>query len=154
MVGGAWGGAAWEKSSRAAAISALSVEEPSSHTSGLLAEDGPENQLLISLFLKRAGAQVVLAENGRVAIDKALHAWRNGQPFDVILMDMQMPELDGYGAASKLREEGYRGAIVALTAHAMPEDRTRCLEAGCDDYTAKPIDRSKLLTLVREHSST
>ena len=119
----------------------------------LLAEDGPENQLLISLFLESAGAQVVLAENGRVALEKALSAWRSGKPYDVILMDMQMPELDGYGAASKLREEGYRGSIVALTAHSMPEDRAKCLEAGCDDYTAKPIDRAKLLTLVAEHAS-
>jgi len=114
----------------------------------LLAEDGPENQLLITLFLEKAGAAVQVADNGRIACDLALDAWRRGRPYDVVLMDMQMPELDGYSAATLLRQEGYPGRIIALTAHAMPDDRTKCLAAGCSDYISKPIDRNQLLILV------
>jgi signal transduction histidine kinase/DNA-binding NarL/FixJ family response regulator/HPt (histidine-containing phosphotransfer) domain-containing protein len=116
----------------------------------LLAEDGVDNQLLISTVLKKAGAAVVIAENGRVAVERALAAAVSGSPFDVILMDMQMPELDGYGATAKLRQKGYRGPIVALTAHAMAGDRERCITAGCDDYLTKPIHRTRLVETVRE----
>ncbi len=116
----------------------------------LLAEDGPDNQRLITMILTKAGAQVVIAANGQIALDKALEAWKAGTPFDMILMDMQMPELDGYGATGRLREAGYTGPIVALTAHAMASDRDKCLNAGCDDYATKPINRPHLLgTLAR-----
>src|SRR5262249_39566692 len=92
----------------------------------LLAEDGADNQLLISTHLRKAGANVTIAENGRIAVETALDALEAGHPFDVILMDMQMPELDGYGATSMLRAKGYRRPILALTAHAMSTDRDRC----------------------------
>jgi len=114
----------------------------------LLAEDGVDNQRLISFILNKAGAEVTFAENGRQAVDLALGAWRRGRPFDVVLMDMQMPVLDGYQATQALRDEGYAGPIVALTAHALRGDREKCLQAGCTDYTTKPIDRKHLLTLV------
>jgi signal transduction histidine kinase/CheY-like chemotaxis protein len=114
----------------------------------LLAEDGPDNQVLIAGVLRKAGALVTIAENGRIAVERALAAQRAGAPFDVILMDMQMPELDGYGAAAALRREGYAGPIAALTAHAMAGDRERCVAAGCDDYLTKPIDRHLLLHKV------
>ena len=119
----------------------------------LLAEDGPDNQRLISFVLKKAGADVTLAVNGQVAYDLALAASNEGTPFDVILMDMQMPILDGYEATSKLREAGYSGAIIALTAHAMASDKEKCVNAGCDDYTTKPIDRTKLVALVDQYAS-
>ena len=116
----------------------------------LVAEDGPDNQALISVILRNAGAEVDVAPNGRVAVEKASSAMAAGTPYDAILMDMQMPEMDGYEATGKLRQSGYKGPIVALTAHAMAGDRQKCLEAGCDDYATKPLDRLGLLhTLAR-----
>ncbi|MBI3846096.1 MAG: CHASE domain-containing protein [Planctomycetes bacterium] len=114
----------------------------------LLAEDGVDNQRLISLHLRQGGATVEVAENGRVAIEKIVAAKRDGAPFDCILMDMQMPEVDGYTAATRLRQMGHDGPIIALTAHATEGDRAKCLAAGCDDYVSKPIDRARLFAAV------
>jgi PAS domain S-box-containing protein len=114
----------------------------------LLAEDGPDNQRLISFLLRKAGAIVDVVGNGRAARDKALAADREGRPYDVVLMDMQMPEMVGYTATSELRGAGYASPVIALTAHAMSGDREKCLAAGCDDYLSKPIEREALLEAI------
>jgi signal transduction histidine kinase/CheY-like chemotaxis protein/HPt (histidine-containing phosphotransfer) domain-containing protein len=112
----------------------------------LLAEDGLDNQRLISTHLRKAGAEVTIAPNGQVALDLVEH-----EPFDLILMDMQMPVLDGYGSASKMRKLGYTMPIIALTAHAMADDRAKCINAGCTEYLSKPVDREKLLSTVADY---
>lgn len=117
----------------------------------LLAEDSPDNQRLIMHVLQKASADVILAEDGRRTFDLALGALRSGEPFDVVLMDMQMPIMDGYETTRQLRRAGYTGPIVALTAHAMKGDRKKCLDAGCDDYLTKPVDRHRLVATVARH---
>jgi PAS domain S-box-containing protein len=117
----------------------------------LLAEDGPDNQRLVSFLLRRAGAEIVVADNGQIAVDLARKSLADGTPFDIILMDMQMPVMDGYAATRTLRADGWAGPIIAVTAHAMVEDRQRCLAAGCTDYLPKPIDKAGLLGRVALH---
>lgn len=116
----------------------------------LLAEDGPDNQRLIRFHLEKAGASVEIAPDGVTACDSARTARHRGQPFHIILMDMQMPEMDGYAATAHLRSEGYELPIIALTAHAMAGDREKCLAAGCDEFAVKPVDRERLLSLCAE----
>lgn len=115
----------------------------------LLVEDGQDNRRLITRILERAGLEVTAVENGLQGWQEAIASAAAGRPYDIILMDMQMPVLDGYQATERLRAEGWDRPIIALTAHAMPEDRNRCLQAGCDDYLAKPIRREQLLDALR-----
>ena len=124
----------------------------------LLAEDVQVNQLLVTSMLREAGAEVTSVSDGREAVEHILDSMRaeregsdeHAKPYDLILMDMQMPILDGYEAARQLRNEGFAGPIVALTAHAMRGDRQKCVEAGCDDYLSKPIDKTQLLSTVEK----
>jgi PAS domain S-box-containing protein len=111
----------------------------------LLVEDGADNQRLLSMQLNDAGATVTSALNGQIAVELA-----TTHTFDLILMDMQMPVLDGYAATVELRRRGITIPIIALTAHAMAEDRDKCLASGCSGYLAKPIEEDKLLKTVHE----
>jgi PAS domain S-box-containing protein len=117
----------------------------------LLAEDGPDNRRLIAFHLRKAGAQIVSAEDGVRALEHATLDGTADGPladpprFDVVITDMQMPRMDGYTLARTLRARGWQGPIIALTAHAMNGDAERCFAAGCDGYASKPIDRSVLI---------
>ena len=114
----------------------------------LLVDDGDANRKLINLILTKAGCVVTEAVNGKVGSDLALE-----YNFDLILMDMQMPVMDGYQATRRLKENGYKGPVMALTANAMSSDRALCEDAGCDDFLAKPVDIDLLLKTVAKYIS-
>jgi len=118
----------------------------------LLAEDNPVNQRLAVAILSKRGHTVVVAGDGRQAVE----AYER-ERFDVALMDVQMPELNGFEATAKIREQekstGDRLPIIALTAHAMTGDRERCLASGMDDYLAKPLNATALVETVERHGS-
>ncbi|MCB1837922.1 MAG: response regulator, partial [Alcanivoracaceae bacterium] len=113
----------------------------------LVVDDNQVNRLLVTRVLGNAGFVVHEAENGRQALDLVVAA---SESFDLVVMDMQMPVMDGFEASTALRQRGYRGAVLALTANVMADDRRRCLDAGCDEFLAKPVRAGLLLeTCVR-----
>lgn len=109
----------------------------------LLVDDSLDNQMLIQLFLHLNGAETTIASNGQTALDLA-----RTQSFDLILMDIQMPGKDGYETTRELRSHNIAVPVVALTAHALPEDRDRCLASGCNDYLTKPVDIENLIKTI------
>ena len=111
----------------------------------LLAEDSIDNQILVTIFLEKAGAEVDTANNGEEAIRKA-----QSDSYDVILMDLQMPLKNGYDATSDLRSQGYSSPIIALTAHALWSEVQYCLQNGFNAHLSKPIDRIELIKTIRE----
>lgn len=112
----------------------------------LLVDDALDNRFLFRRFLERAGAIVEHAENGQLGVELA----EKGD-FDVVLIDIQMPIMDGFEATTLLRSKGYKKPIIALTAHAMKEDRDRCIEAGCNDHISKPVDATALVASIFRH---
>ena len=133
------------------ASSVASPVEPPSSTASLdgvtllLAEDAPDSRVLLGRWCRAAGATVILAENGALAVE------RTHPGVDLVLMDMQMPIMDGYTATRTLRDQGFGAPILALTALSMPGDRKRCEDAGCDGYISKPVRREDLLAGIRAH---
>lgn len=112
----------------------------------LLVEDNLDNQQLFKLLLDKTGANVQVASNGKEAVDAAM-----AKPFNLIFMDMQMPIMDGVEATRVLRQKGYDGSIISLTANAMKQDREACFEAGCNDYITKPVSEKTLYDTVYEY---
>ena len=122
------------------------VKLPSLRGQVLLAEDGEHNQRLISAHVQGTGATLTVVDNGERAVEHAL-----GGNFDLVLMDIQMPVMDGVTAVTLLREAGYGGPIVALTANVMRADVEQYRRVGCDDVLAKPIDRARFYGVLARH---
>ena len=112
----------------------------------LLAEDNADNQRLLTLYLEKMGAELTIAENGKIAVELA-----EKNRYNLILMDMQMPIMDGLAAVRRLRQHGYKKPIVALTANAMNRDKVKCMAAGCDDFISKPVRRNDLYEMVSHY---
>jgi signal transduction histidine kinase len=121
--------------------------QPLKNLNVLVVDDAPDNQLLIWHFLTKAGASMDSADNGLDGYKKALTG-----NYDLILMDVQMPLMDGYTATQRLREHGYRKPIIALTAHAMSEVRKKCLTVGYTDHLTKPINPKELVSCIAGHT--
>ena len=117
----------------------------------LLAEDNESIRRFMALRLEQLGAAVVLARNGQEAIELALAARDEGHPFDWILMDVQMPVVDGYEATRRLRGEGYDRPIIAVTAFAIPAHREESMQFGCDDHVSKPVEWGRLFEVLNAH---
>ncbi|MBN1392760.1 MAG: PAS domain S-box protein [Sedimentisphaerales bacterium] len=124
------------------------VEDVPARFSGriLVVEDVLTNQKLMSHLLEKMGLEVTMVDDGHKAVQEA-----SSQPFDIIFMDIQMPNMDGYEATRAIREKGIKTPIIALTAHAMPGDDQKCIDAGCDGYLSKPLMYSKLVKTIAKH---
>lgn len=112
----------------------------------LLAEDNANNQQLIAMYLHKMGARISIVENGEQAVNAVL-----SNQFDLVLMDMQMPVMDGIEATKILRQKGYRGPIVALTANTMKEDKQACINAGCNEFISKPVNRQIFIEMLKKY---
>ena len=121
----------------------------------LLAEDSRDNQRLVVQILRHAGADVDIADNGKAAVAMALAGDRRqgesaGDKYDVILMDLDMPVMDGLEATRQLRNRGYRGTIIAFTAHVTQNHVEQCLKAGSNAFIGKPIRRQEMIDTIRQ----
>jgi CheY-like chemotaxis protein/HPt (histidine-containing phosphotransfer) domain-containing protein len=137
------------KEKTAGAVSSELQRLPSKRV--LVVDDGEANRRLIELVLKRAGAVVLTAEHGREALEMIDQGHQSGNPYALVLMDMQMPVLDGYSATRQLREQDDQTPVIALTGNAMRGDREKCIDAGCDDFLTKPVNLDELLQMVSQY---
>jgi two-component system, sensor histidine kinase and response regulator len=133
-------------------VTAQTLREGSASLRILVAEDNTVNQRMIVRLLEKRGHTVAIAGTGCAAVEAWTHAAETTAPFGLVLMDVQMPEMDGLEATAAIRErEGQREgrvSIIALTAHAMQGDRERCLAAGMDGYLTKPVSAQTLIELL------
>jgi len=116
----------------------------------LVVDDRRDIRFLAQHFIQKAGGTVVTADDGQIALNM-LQEDATTRQIDLVLMDMQMPVMDGYEAVKLLRSCGFDRPIIALTANAMREDRERCLAVGCNDYASKPLDGVKLVRLISRY---
>jgi CheY-like chemotaxis protein len=107
-------------------------------------------QQIFAQHLTRMGLEVVGVANGQDAVELSLAAHASGNPFDLILMDLEMPVVDGFEASRRIRVGGYTGPILALSAHSSDDNRLDCLKVGCDDCVCKPVDWELLAELLRK----
>ena len=121
------------------------------YTTILLAEDCPDTQMVLLEVLKNSGAAVTCVNNGKQCLNEALSALAHEHPYDLILMDIQMPVMDGLSATRELREHGYTLPIVAITARSTPEDESRSLHAGCNEHLSKLSGTKSLLSHVEKY---
>jgi CheY-like chemotaxis protein len=136
-------------------VPSASLEQATVHTAKkeligqkiLLVDDSTDNRILVSRMLAFYGAMVTSASSAKEALNLAEQG-----SWDVILMDMQMPIMDGFAATQELRSRNYKGPIIALTAHALPEEKERCIAAGCDDHVTKPVHWPHLIQVVKKWS--
>jgi CheY-like chemotaxis protein len=112
----------------------------------LVAEDTKDNQILAEIIIRKMGLEVVIAENGKEAVEKI-----KSENFDAIIMDIQMPVMNGYEATRAIRKMGVQIPVIALTAHALKGDREKCLAAGCDEYLSKPIIPQRLIDIIQQY---
>lgn len=117
----------------------------------LIVEDGEHNRRILEFLLTEEGASVSEATDGIEGLEAVLESAKANEPFDLILLDMQMPRMDGYEAAAQIRKNGIKTPIVALTAYAAARDRDRCMDAGCSDYVAKPFVPQELIEALERH---
>ena len=125
-------------------------EVPSAPLHGhiLVADDSDDNRVLLEHYLQMMNFKVDLATDGKSAVEMAL-----SHDYDAVLMDVQMPEMDGFEAMHELRAKHYPKPVIAVTAHAMKGDKEHCLEEGFDDYLAKPIERETLRRTLAKYSA-
>jgi CheY-like chemotaxis protein len=113
----------------------------------LIAEDDEASEILISINIKEFSKEIIKVRTGSGTVESC----RNNPDIDLILMDIQMPDLNGYEATREIREFNEEVIIIAQTAYALTGDKEKALEAGCNDYIAKPISKDKLLTLIKKY---
>ena len=130
---------------------ATEEEKPALRGRLLVAEDARCIQMVVRTLLRKMSLEADMADNGKISCEMAVKSQTEGHPYDVILMDMQMPKMNGKEAAKWLRDNGWQGTIIAVSIHATEEDHQAFLKAGCDDYVTKPVTETSLREVLSEY---